>query len=130
FATNEGKIIGRNIVDGPQHRPDYASLTSAVYTVPALASVGLTEAPAREKGLNTKVTVSDMEDWFSTRTNAETKAWAKVIVDQDSDAIVGAHIVGHAGAELINIFGLAKKHGITASELRDFIYAYPSFSAD
>ena len=130
LATYEGKIVGRNIVDGPQHRPDYASLTSAVYTVPALASVGLTEAQAREKGLNTKVTVSDMDDWFSTRTNAETKAWAKVIVDQDSDAIVGAHIVGHAGAELINIFGLAKKHGITARELRDFIYAYPSFSAD
>jgi len=43
---------------------------------------------------------------------------------------LGAHIVGHAGEELINIFGLAKKHGITASQLRDFIYAYPSFSSD
>ena len=38
--------------------------------------------------------------------------------------------VGHAGEELINIFGLAKAHGITATQLRDFIYAYPSFSAD
>jgi len=71
-----------------------------------------------------------MEYWFSTRTYAETKAWAKVIVDEVSDRILGAHMVGHAAEELINIFGLAKKHGITATELRDFIYAYPSFSSD
>jgi glutathione reductase (NADPH) len=71
-----------------------------------------------------------MEYWFSTRTYAETKAWAKVIVDEASDQIVGAHMVGHAAEELINIFGLAKKHDITATQLRDFIYAYPSFSAD
>ena len=130
LATYEGKIVGRNIVEGPKHKPDYASLPSAVYTVPALASVGLTEAQAKEKGLKTKVTVSDMEDWFSTRTYAETRAWAKVIVDEETDTILGAHIVGHAGEELINIFGLAKAHGITASQLREFIYAYPSFSAD
>jgi glutathione reductase (NADPH) len=130
LATYEGRIVGRNIVEGPKHKPDYASLPSAVYTVPALASVGLTEAQAKEKGLKTKVTVSGMEDWFSTRTYAETKAWAKVIVDEETDAILGAHIVGHAGEELINIFGLAKKHGITASQLREFIYGYPSFSAD
>ena len=130
LATYEGMIVGRNIVEGPQHMPDYASLPSAVYTVPALASVGLTEAQAKEKGLKTKVTVSDMEDWFSTRTYAETRAWAKVIVDEETDTILGAHIVGHAGEELINIFGLAKAHGITATQLRDFICAYPSFSAD
>ena len=130
LATYEGQIVGRNIVEGPKHKPDYASLASAVYTVPALASIGLTEAQAKEKGLKTKVTVSDMEDWFSARTYAETKAWAKIIVDEESDTILGAHIVGHAGEELINIFGLAKAHGITASQLRDFIYAYPSFSAD
>jgi Pyridine nucleotide-disulphide oxidoreductase, dimerisation domain len=69
-------------------------------------------------------------NWFSTRSYAETKAWAKVIVDEVSDLILGAHMVGHAAEELINIFGLAKKHGITATELRDFIYAYPSFSSD
>jgi glutathione reductase (NADPH) len=130
IATYEGHIVGRNIVEGPRHKPDYASLPSAVYTVPALASVGLTEAQAKEKGLKTKVTVSDMEYWFSTRTYAETKAWAKIIVGEEGDAILGVHMVGHGCAELVNIFGLARAHGITATELRDFIFAYPSFSAD
>jgi glutathione reductase (NADPH) len=129
-ATYEGRLVGRNIVEGPRHKPDYASLPSCVYTIPALATVGLSEAKAKEKGVKTRVQVNDMEYWFSTRTFAETLAWSKIIVDEGSDAIVGAHFVGHAGEELINIFGLAMKHGIKASEIRDFIFAYPTFSAD
>jgi glutathione reductase (NADPH) len=129
-ATYEGRLVGRNIVEGPSHKPDYASLPSCVYTIPALATVGLSETKAKEKGVKTRVQVNDMEYWFSTRTFAETLAWSKIIVDEGSDAIVGAHFVGHAGEELINIFGLAMKHGIKASEIRDFIFAYPTFSAD
>ena len=44
--------------------------------------------------------------------------------------IVGAHFLGHDGQELINIFGLAIKFGITARKLKDHVYAYPTFSAD
>lgn len=130
LATYEGRLVGRNIVEGPKHKPDYSSLPSAVYTVPALATVGLSEAKAKEKGIKTRVQVNNMEYWFSTRQFAETVAWSKIIVDEGSDAIVGAHFVGHAGEELVNIFGLAMKHGIKASAIRDFIFAYPTFSAD
>jgi glutathione reductase (NADPH) len=130
LATYEGRLVGRNIVEGPKHKPDYSSLPSAVYTVPTLATVGLSEAKAKEKGIKTRVQVNNMEYWFSTRQFAETVAWSKIIVDEGSDAIVGAHFVGHAGDELVNIFGLAMKHGIKASAIRDFIFAYPTFSAD
>ena len=130
IATYEGRLVGLNIVEGPKHKPDYAALPTAVYTIPALATVGLSEAKAKEKALKTRVQVNDMEYWFSTRTFAETLAWSKIIVDEGSDAILGAHFVGHAGEELVNIFGLAMKHGIKASQIRDFIYAYPTFSAD
>ena len=68
--------------------------------------------------------------WFSARTYAETVAWSKVIVDQSTDRILGAHFVGHAGQELINIFGLAMRFGIPASQILDNIYAYPTFSSD
>jgi len=130
IATYEGRLVGRNIVEGPKHKPDYASVPSCVYTIPALATVGLSEAKAKEKGLKVRVQVNDMEYWFSTRQFAETLAWSKIIVDEGNDAIVGAHFVGHSGEELINIFGLAMKHGIKVSEIRDFIFAYPTFSAD
>lgn len=130
IATYEGDIVGRNIADGQRHAPDYAGMATSVYTVPALAAVGLTEAAARRLGPAIDVHVNDMRDWFSARSYAETVAWSKIIVDRTTDRILGAHLVGHAGQDLINIFALAMKFGITAAQLRDSVYAYPTFSAD
>jgi len=129
-ATYEGGIVGRNIVDGPRHRADYSQIPASVYTVPALASVGLSEAKAKEQGLAVKVHVNDMRGWLAARTYAETVAWSKIIVEESTDRIVGAHIVGHAGEELIHLFALAMKHGISASQVRDMVYGFPTFSAD
>jgi glutathione reductase (NADPH) len=129
-ATYEGQIVGRNIVEGPKHRPDYASIPSCIFTVPAFASVGLSEAAAREKGLKTEVHRSDMSNWLSTRTYAETAAWAKVLVEEGTERILGAQLFGHSGEELIHVFAFAMAHGTTAGRIRDMVYAFPSFSAD
>jgi glutathione reductase (NADPH) len=109
IATYEGRIVGRNIVDGPKHAPDYASIPSCVFTVPALASVGLTQAGAEADRIEHRIAVNDMHEWLSGRTYALSAAWSKV---------------------LIHIFALAIKHGITATEIRDFVYGFPTFSAD
>jgi glutathione reductase (NADPH) len=130
IATYEGRTVGRNIADGPLHVPDYASIPSCVFAVPALASVGVTQAAAEEKGIDVRTVVNDMHEWLSGRTYAETSAWAKVLIDAKTDRILGAHLVGHAGEELIHIFALAMKHSITASDVRDLIYGFPTFSAD
>lgn len=130
IATYEGELIGRNIVEGPKHRPDYDNIPTSVYTVPALAGVGLTEKAARARGFRIKVHTTDMLEWLSARTYAETVAWTKIIVDEATDMILGAHVVGHSGEELINLFSLAMAHGIPARTLKDRIYAYPTFSSD
>jgi len=130
IATYEGEVVGRNIVDGAKHSPDYDGLATSVFTVPALAAVGLTEAAARQKGFVFDTHVNDMLGWFSAKTYAETVSWSKIIVDRESDRILGAHFVGHEGQELINVFALAIKFGITARQLRGHVYAYPTFSAD
>ncbi len=130
IATYEGQIVGHNIVHGPAKTPDYTVIPSAVYTVPALSTVGLTEAQAQEKGLDVSVTVSDMSGWFSTKTYAETAAWSKVLVDKNSDQVVGAHILGHHGDELIHLFAMAMRHGISATDLKSSLYAFPTFAAD
>src|SRR5215212_5494607 len=130
IATYEGDIVGRNIVEGPTYTPDYGSMATSVYTVPALAAVGVTEAAANENGFLVKVHCNDMHDWFSAQTYGETVAWSKIIVDQANDRILGAHFVGHAGQELVNIFGLAMRFGITAGQIKDCVYAYPTFSSD
>ena len=56
IATYEGDIVGRNIVEGPKYSPDYASMATSVYTVPALAAVGLTEAAANKGALRSTFT--------------------------------------------------------------------------
>jgi glutathione reductase (NADPH) len=107
-----------------------AGRPSCVFTVPALASVGLTQAAAERQGIELDVKVNDMHEWLSGRTCALFAAWSKVLIDRKTDQIVGAHLFGHAGEELIHIFRLAIKHGITASQIRDFVYGFPTFSAD
>ena len=130
LATYEGRIVGQNIVEGPTVKPDYTVIPSCVYTVPALSTVGLTEDEAKEKGLNVKVSTNDMTDWFSGKSYAESVAWAKVLVDEGEDRIVGAHLVGHQGEELIHLFALVMRHEIPASKLKDDIFAFPTFSSD
>jgi glutathione reductase (NADPH) len=130
IATYEGRIVGRNIVDGPSVKPDYSVLPSCVYTVPALATVGLTEAEALAANPDIKVSTNDMSGWFSGKSYAETVAWAKVLVDEDKDQIVGAHMIGHQSQELIHLFAMAMRHGIPASALKDDMFAYPTFSSD
>jgi len=133
-ATYEGRIVGENLINGhdPSHdrSPDYGDVPSAVYTVPALASVGLTEAEADKNGLAFEAKVNDMTSWRSARTYAETAAWAKVLVETDTGRILGAHLVGHGAEEVIHLFAFAIRHGITATELKATTYGYPTFTSD
>ena len=129
IATYEGRIFGRNIVDGAKHTPDYASIPACVLT-PVLASVGLTQADAEEKGREFRVAVNDMRGWLSSGTYAERAAWTKVLIDKRTDRVIGTHVVRHADEELIHITALVIKHGITAGDLGDLVYGFPTFTAD
>ena len=129
-ATYEGRLIGTNMVEGTETAPDYASIPAAVYTVPALATVGLTEAEAREQGLAFTVKANDLEDWRSSRTYAETVAYSKVLIEEGSGRILGAHLVGHGAEEIIHLFAMAMKHGLGVQALTDSVYAYPTFASD
>ena len=130
IATYEGQVVGHNIVHGPSRRPDYTTVASGIYTVPAISSVGLTEEQAQARGLNVKVSTNDMTGWFSARTYAENAAWSKTIVDTDSDRFVGVHLVGHHGEELIHLFTLAMQQGISATQMKETMFAFPTFSSD
>lgn len=129
-ATYEGRLVGSNIVGGPKQKPDYTCIPSCVFTVPAMASVGLTEKNAKQSGRKIKVGTTDMSDWLSSRTYNESTAWAKVIVDEENSRILGTHMVGHAAEELIHMFAFAMKFGITADDIRETIYAFPTLTND
>ena len=129
-AAYEGVIVAANLVKGNTQRPDYGGIPSVVFTVPPLAGVGLTEAQARAQQLDIRVKVEDTSGWYSNRRVAEICAMFKVIVDPKTDRIVGAHLLGPHADEVINLFALAIRSGVPATDLRHLLYAYPTSGSD
>ena len=111
--------------------PNYDGVPTVVFTVPPLASVGLTEAEADEQELDVAVHYEpDVTDWYSYRRVRAKAAGFKVLVERETDRIVGAHVLGDGAEQTINLFGAAVRHGITASKLRHGVYAYPTHDSD
>ncbi len=130
LASYEGRLIGHNLTQLVMEKADYSAIPSVVFTVPALASVGLTQSEAEQKGLDFDTRFNDMKEWRSARTYAENAALSKVLLEKESGKILGAHLLGHGAQEVIHTFALAMKYGISADDLSDFIYAYPTFTSD
>lgn len=131
LATTEGKLVGHNLLHEDDLRAiDYRTVASAVFTIPAIARVGLTAAQAQTRGMSFEIKSTDMREWISARTYREEAAYAKVLVETGSGAILGADLVGHGAADTIHIFALAMRYGIPAAALRTLDYAYPTASND
>ena len=129
-ASHEGAVVAANLLNGNSERPDFRGTPSVVYTIPALASVGLTEKAAREKGMRVRVQSADTTGWYTNRRVREPVGMFKIVFDADTDRVVGAHLLGAVSEEVINIFALAIRFGITAAELRKMIFAYPTGGSD
>jgi glutathione reductase (NADPH) len=130
IATYEGKIAGHNATHRKMMAPNYAGIPNVIFTIPALASVGQSEKQASEAGRRFRAVFNDMKEWRSARTNAETASLAKVLVEEKSGRILGAHLLGHGAADVIHTFAFAIRFGLTAKDLKDFIYAYPTTTSD
>ena len=129
-AGYEGTIVASNLLKGNRRTPDYRGIPSVVFTVPPLARVGLTEAQARAQSLDIRVEAQDTSGWYSNRRVRETSAMFKVIVDSKADQVVGAHLLGPQAEEVINLFALAIRSRVPATDLKHLVYAYPTSSSD
>ncbi|MDA0240106.1 MAG: NAD(P)/FAD-dependent oxidoreductase [Proteobacteria bacterium] len=130
-ATYEGRIVGHNLThDGDLQTASYLNIPSCVFTVPPLASVGYQEAAAEAAGLKFAVKTNDLTSWRSAKTYAEHAAYAKVLVEEGTGKILGAHLLGHGAPETIHLFAFAITYGVTAEQLSNTIYAYPTFMSD
>ena len=129
-AAYEGKIAAENLLKGNHRKPDYDGIPTVVFTVPQLASVGLEERAARERGLAFRVNQEDTSSWYSSRRVAERYSGFKTLIEEQTGCILGAHLLGPDAAEIINIFALAIRKGLTSTDLKDIIYAYPTVASD
>jgi len=129
-ADHDAAVLAENLLHGNRRRADYTGFASAVFTLPPLASVGLTEAAARAAGRRVRITHQDTAGWFHARRVGETASGFKVLIDEDTGLIVGAHLLGPHADEVINLFALAMRARIPADELRQVLYAYPTYGSD
>ncbi len=129
-AGLEGRVVAANMLDGGSSVPDYAGVPSVVFTLPPLATVGFGEQAARARHVNVRVLQEDTSGWYSSRRRGEECSGFKVLVDERTDKILGAHLLGPNAEETINVFALAIRHGLRATQLRESVYAYPTHASD
>lgn len=129
-AAKEGIILSGNLLKGNHKKIEYGHIPSNVFTIPALGAVGLTEDEAKNKNLNYNVHFKETTNWYSSRRLNEPVSGFKVLVDRETDHIIGAHLLGPNAEETINIFTLAMNAGVTASVLRKSIFSYPTNASD
>jgi glutathione reductase (NADPH) len=129
-ASMEGDIVASNLLEGNQYKPDFRGVPTVVFTVPALAGVGLQEKAAREQGLKFRVNQGDTSSWYTSRRIRMTHTRFKVLIEEESDRILGAHLLIPHAEEVINLFAVAIRFGLTASDLKHMVYAYPTSSSD
>lgn len=129
-SSHDGKVVAANILRGNHQKPDYRGIPSVAFTTPPIARAGLSEAEAHQQGIKFRVQSQRASAWFTARQAAEPLYGFKVLVDEQTDLVVGAHLVGPHVDEVINVFALAIRHGITTEELKSTMFAYPTGASD
>jgi glutathione reductase (NADPH) len=129
-SSHDAKVVAANLLEGNHHSPDYTGVPSVAFTIPPIAAVGLTESQAREKGLKFRIKSQKASDWFTARQAAESVYGFKVLVEEESGLILGAHLVGPHVDEVINLFALAIRHQLTAEDIKTTMFAYPTGASD
>ncbi|MGI8931949.1 MAG: dihydrolipoyl dehydrogenase family protein [Sphingomicrobium sp.] len=129
-SGHDAKIVAASLLDGRRHKPDYRGVPSVVFTVPPVAMVGLGEAEARAQGMRFRVNAGSTPDWFTARRLNARIYGHKVLIDEGAGMILGAHLVGPGVDEVINLFALAIRHGLSADAIKSTMFAYPTGASD
>ncbi|WKW11287.1 dihydrolipoyl dehydrogenase [Pseudogemmatithrix spongiicola] len=127
-GSREGHVVA-DIIAGHKHHPvNYGNIPNATYCHPEVASIGMTEAQVKEKGLKYKVGKFPFSANGRARTSGETEGFVKVIRDEKHGEILGAHIIGAHATEMIHEFAVARENEFTVEEIDLAIHAHPTLS--
>jgi glutathione reductase (NADPH) len=118
-------VVDRLFGDG-HRRMDYDLVPTAVFTHPAIGTVGLTEEQARERHARVQVFRSEFKALKHTLSGSSQRTLMKLVVDQDSDRVVGLHMVGEDAGEIVQGFAVAMKAGATKAAFDHTIGIHPT----
>jgi len=124
-ARSEGKAVANTIFGSIPVKLDYDYVPSAVFARPEAASVGMSEAKAKEKGEKVECHCTQFEPLLESMTDRGDRAMMKLVVDS-SDRVLGAHMVGENAADIIQSLAVAIKKGVTKQDIEATIGIHPT----
>lgn len=129
YASYQGICAVENIAKpGSPGKADNAIVPSCIFTSPEIASVGLNELQAGQLNSGIKINKFDFLGSGMARIQDETEGFIKIISEEKSGKLIGAHIIGPKATELISIFALAMSSGLNIIQLKKTIFAHPTLS--
>ena len=129
-ATAEGTALARNLYGKQPMQVDYDNIPTCIFSQPNLGTVGLTEERAREKYQEPVIYTSRFSPLKYTLTENTEKTFLKLIVDRETDRVLGAHMLGPEAGEIIQGIAIAMKAGATKAQFDATIGIHPTLAEE
>jgi glutathione reductase (NADPH) len=129
-AIREGQAFADTMFGKKPTRVDYANIPSAVFSHPPIAAVGMTESQARDKLGSYKTFVSDFRPMKNVLAGRNERSLYKLIVDEETDKVVGLHMIGPDAPEILQAAAIAVKAGLTKAQFDETIALHPTMSEE
>jgi pyruvate/2-oxoglutarate dehydrogenase complex dihydrolipoamide dehydrogenase (E3) component len=127
-AWYEGQLAAENALRGNRRAADFTVFPTAMFTIPALAQVGLTEQAARQRGGRVAVGRVPFTDSTAAGVRDETEGLVKAVFDESTGRLLGAHVLGPGAEDLIHIAAVALRAGLTREDLAGMHYVFPTLA--
>jgi len=127
IASREGRVAAENAM-GYNSEMDYTVVPSAIFTSPEIASVGLTEHEASDRGIEYRVGRFQFRALGKAHAMGEIAGLFKIIAEAGSDRVIGVHIIGPHASDLIHEAAIAVQKGLTVRDIATTIHAHPTLS--
>lgn len=125
-AIREGHAFADTVFGNKPWSADHEHVPSAVFAEPELAVVGLSEAKAKEKGFSVDIYRTGFHPLKATLSGRATSILMKLVVDRETDRVLGVHVVGEAAAEMIQMAAIAVKMGARKSDFDATVALHPT----
>jgi glutathione reductase (NADPH) len=129
-ADQSGMVAAENILNGNTTAFDTRVVARSVFTVPNLARVGMTENEARARDLGFRIYKGTTTAWPSSLRIGEKHSFYKILVESPSGRILGADLLRHQAAEVVNTLAMAIRKELTIHDLKSVLWAYPTYTSD
>ena len=126
-ALAEGMAVARRLFKPEQYRPvDYQMIPTAVFSLPNIGTVGLSEEQAVEAGHKVQIFESSFRPMKLTLTECQERTLMKLVVDAETDKVLGCHMVGPEAGEIVQGLAIALKAGATKQHFDETIGVHPT----